>query len=212
MKSQIAVIEGKWWPHSNVSVRALFDLIVKLQHETEEAYHYEMFCDGAALDNIARRVAQSPELKCAYVASHGSESGIHGSDGATISRTKIRNIFTGFYGRPFDGLYFGTCGFLSQDNAEFLMSDQGAHGKGTFVWVAGYDRSIGWVDSSALDMIFWSTYMGFAGESGGAKQQVKSTAAHLRNVAGDLAANLGFHVYVRGTGRSAGRLVDLMAE
>ena len=212
MQSSLAVLEGKWWLGSNVSVRGLFDLICHLQYGSADGYHYEMFCDGAALDNIARRVAANPVLRCVYVAAHGSESAIYGSDETPITRAKVRNCFTGFDANALHGLYFGACTFADMANATFLLAGDGPYGKGSFVWVAGFDTEVPWVESSAFDFIFWNAYINDQA-GGGPSAKVKRTASYLRKTVGALADQLGFHVWVRKRGGAgATTICDLMVE
>src|ERR1035438_1250497 len=54
------------------------------------------------------------------------------------------------------GLYFGSCLIGTAKNAGFWLSKKPTTG---LIWVAGYERSVDWVDSSAVDMIFWSKYL-----------------------------------------------------
>ena len=38
----IAVLESKWWPNRNTSIRPLFDMVAEITKEDPHAYHYEM--------------------------------------------------------------------------------------------------------------------------------------------------------------------------
>lgn len=157
-KSNIAVIEGKWFKDKNTSVRSLFDLISDLHFDSPHQYHYEMFNNGGALKEIVLRLASTNNIHHIYFAAHGSEQGIYGSNDVEISTTKLTNIIKATNdGRgKLDSIYFGSCSFGNSKNLEkLLLSAEGEQIR----WIAGYTKDVDFVKSTALDAIFWHEYI-----------------------------------------------------
>lgn len=157
-KSKIAVIEGKWFKDSNISVRGLFDLISDIQFDSPNEYHYEMFNNGDALKEIIKRLAATNNIHNIYIAAHGSESGIVGSSGQSISTTTLANIIksTNTQRGKLHSIYFGSCSFGNTKNLEKLLLN--AEGD-QIRWLAGYTKEIDFVKSTMLDAIFWNEYL-----------------------------------------------------
>jgi hypothetical protein len=210
MDTRLAVLEGKWWPDSNVSVRYLFDCIAHLRHSTPDAYHYEMFCDGAALDNVVRRVACLPSVQLVYIAAHGGSDGIAGSDGEIIKRRKLQDIFGGFARGSIEGIYFGTCFFADEDNARFLLCEEGRYSRMPAKWVAGYDQKVDWLKSSVLDMFFWVEYLEACDDGETPVNAVRRAADRITRCMRGLARELGFQAYIRKPGAGAHDVAPLI--
>lgn len=198
----LAVLEGRWRKHSNLSVRPLFDLIAHEHFDTPDAYHYEMFCDDKALRNIVKRVATYPHVRYVYLAAHGSRDGICGSDGDVISTTKLINAFAPHTKHALAGVYFGCCDYLNADSAWRLLQHDGAReGRTNLAWVAGFSNTVDWLRSSAFDLLFFREMLEHA-DAGTPLQQIAKVAEDLRQRVPDLIAELGFEIYRRKRGGS----------
>ena len=61
-ETKMAVVEGKWFKDQNISVRGLFDLVSDINFDSPHNYHYEMFNNGAALQEIMERLASKNNI------------------------------------------------------------------------------------------------------------------------------------------------------
>jgi hypothetical protein len=207
IKSQLAVVEGKWGKRTNVSVRSLFDVLTDINFGTPHAYVYEMFCDADALNNIIARMGADEQVRYLYIGAHGSDNSISGS-GGPVSRARLKNSLVKLLnnGHVIDGVFLGTCFLGNEENAEFLLtppSDPNPPVK----WVAGYTTCIDWIDSSVLDLLFWNKFF----ESDGTPvERIEETAQEVKKMAPGLASALGFCIYTRkrGPGRGVKNLMD----
>ncbi len=201
---QLGVIEGKWKKETNLSVKSMFDLLSDIRLDTPHGYIYEMFCNASSLQDIIARMGKTANLKYIYIGAHGDDDCIVAT-GENISRTVIRNQLKQLSYGAIEGLFFGSCLFGNEDNASFLL---GSDEKTTIKWVAGYTTSVDWMESSALDILFWSTFYGMSGTP---IERIEATAENISKMAKGLIKNLGFQIYVRKKGKIAG-LKNLLAE
>ena len=200
----IAVLEGKWAHNSNVSVRPLFDVISHLHLKNIDGYHYEMFCNHAALQNATARLAEHKDIDYMYIAAHGDEDGkgIYGTDGKLISTVQLRNNFAKFTKNAFAGVYFGCCKYPSKSAAlDLLHYDVPNYGKSELCWVAGFSKKVDWLQSSAFDMLFFREMLAHADPESTQLQRITSVAQRLQNSVPDLAKELGFQIYTRTRGQ-----------
>ena len=195
---EVAVLEGKWWDKRNTSLRGVFDLLADLTTDTPHGYYYEMFCDARSLESIMRRVGTWRGLRFVYVGAHGDHSGIYGSlDGheGKVSRTKLRNALVRLAEQDagkVDGLFVGSCGFLTAANARHLLCTAEV----PITWVAGYSEDVDWIDSTIVDLYFMSQLL----EGEGTALQRVNRAATAVGLNMRLAESLGFQVYKRKRG------------
>jgi len=201
---QLGVIEGKWKKDTNLSVKNLFDLLSDIHHNTPHGYAYEMFCNASSLKDIISRMGKTRNLKYIYIGAHGNDDCIAAA-GENIRRTAIRNELKQLSSGAIEGLFFGSCLFGNEDNASFLL---GSDEKTPIKWVAGYTTAVDWMESSALDILFWSTFYGMAGTP---IKRIEDTTEHVSQMANGLIKKLGFQIYVRKKGKTAG-LKNLLAE
>jgi len=199
---QLAVIEGKWKKDTNLSVKSLFDLLSDIHLNTPHGYIYEMFCNASSLQDIIARMRKTTNLKYIYIGAHGDVDYIAAA-GGNIKRTVIRNKLQKLSSGAIEGLFFGSCLFGNEDNASFLLGSDT-----TIKWVAGYTTSVDWMESSALDILFWST---FYRKNGTPIERIEATAKNISQMANGLIKDLGFQIYVRKKGKTTG-LKNLLAE
>ena len=150
----LAVIEARWFEDGNDSVRPFFEVISGIVESNPHAFRYDMFTEEQSLASIIEELGNSKWCHSLYIAAHGSDDSIFGLGNHEISRTKLRNMIrSSNTAGNITGLYFGSCSVASTENCEFFF--QGTNLR----WIAGYDRPVDWVDSSAIDMVFWSKYL-----------------------------------------------------
>lgn len=212
-ESRLAVIEGKWFPSGptmrNVSVKEIFDLLCDIRFEDPHSYHYEMFNNDVALKEIIERLASKDGIHCMYIASHGSQNGLTGSNEELISTTKIKNAIssTNDHKGRFHGLFFGSCHFGSKKNLEEIMNS-----RERLTWAAGYETKVNFIKSSALDMMFLSEYLICLDDEG--KEittpltKIRKTSEWAKKAIPGLIRELGFNVICRNTKGELETLID----
>ena len=212
--TKLAVVESRWWENGNDSVRGFFDALASIHELGAGDYHYEMFNNKNSLREIVPRIAR--RVNALYIAAHGDEKTIFGAEGKennAISRAVFRSIVRAGVterGGRLDGVYIGSCGFLTQDNASFLFRPDD-DGQGVRVnWLAGYSEPIDWIESTAIDIFFWSEYIC---SEGAARQKIEAVAERIKGVFKRryLCEEMGFNIFVRKSGPGGG-LTSLVAD
>lgn len=190
--SQVAVIEGKWEKNRNLTVKSFFDFVCDLHFDSQHAYHYEMFNNGSAFQEIFPRMCKTDNIRNVYIAAHGDTDGILGSNGEVISMTSIKNAV-----RELDNtegklhsIYFGCCLFGQFRNIHDLLEagDQ-------LRWIAGYTKAVDFVESTLLDGLFWHHYI--TSNENTPLLRIVDTYTKLKVDASGLMQRLGFKVAVR---------------
>ena len=208
-ETKMAVVEGKWFKNQNISVKGLFDLVSDINSDSPHNYHYEMFNNGAALQEIMARLASKNNIHHIYIAAHGSENGLFGSNGKKISKTIIKNSIKKINGSrgKLKSIYFGSCNFGNYLNLEELLRERLlSNGNIKLRWVAGYTKEIDFVKSAVLDTLFWDLYIN--DESSTVLETVNNVCGTLLQDAGGLVEKLGFKVLAY-DGRRSHPIMDL---
>lgn len=147
-----AVLESRWWSEGNHSVKVLFEAVASIHYDNPSAFYYDMFANKSSLKTVLDVRAQDARTEVIYLATHGDESTIGPNALNSISRTELRNaIVNANSDGQVKGLFLGTCMTGNAKMAKYLLSS-GSKLK----WVAGYSKSVDWLDGSAIDMIFFS--------------------------------------------------------
>lgn len=190
----IAVIESRWWQDRNTSVRGLFDLVADIACGNPHRYHYEMAGSKAAMKEAIPRIASYHHCKYLCIASHGDAGGIALHNDEVFSRTELRNALRTMKSGPNDrihGVHLASCIFGSQEMAGFIFEQ-----RLPLTWISGYQETIGWIDSSALDLLFFNQLI-YNQNNFMASLNIKKTARKLLKIAPGLIKELGFGIYVR---------------
>ncbi|WP_444461753.1 hypothetical protein [Rhodobacter capsulatus] len=226
MSTKIGVIESRWHDDANgikknTTVKPLFDFLSDLHFGNHHAYDYEMACTQDAFVSALERISRSRSTTIAYLAMHGSESGLHLHGGDKITRTILKNTLlriTKENGANLTGLYFGSCLFGSKALAEYLFKNDAP-----VTWIAGYQESVDFVSSSGLDLLFFNTLLTVRREKSSLskRQKIEEVARRVRKQMqglcnsplenGDANIGLGFSIYVKKKGRTQGAL-DLLRD
>jgi hypothetical protein len=191
----LAVIESRWFPKQNTSVRGLFDLLADLNCDTTHAYHYEMAMSEPALKESLARLRVQSGIRHIYVATHGDKDGIHLANGSKLTRTELRNCLSKLPEERsrLDGVYFGSCNFVGEEFAEYFFDGafEEKSGRMTSVkWVAGYSTEVDWVESSALDFLFFNKLLHARGEYTTEAGRLRYACEEIRKLAGGWLMNL----------------------
>lgn len=148
-----SVVESRWWPEGNHSVRALFEAVASIHYDNPSAFAYDMFADKSSLATVMNLRGTDKRTEVVYLASHGDETNIGPNATNAISRTEARNIvISANKKKQIKGLFLGTCLTGNAAVARFFLENTSTN----LEWVAGYSKSVNWVDGSAIDMIFFS--------------------------------------------------------
>ena len=201
----LAVVEARWWTVGNDTVRPLFETLAGIVENNPHSMRYDMFADEFSLTKIIEALASDGNYHSIYIGSHGNENAIGGLAGAEISRTKLRNMFRNHNSADgVKGLYFGSCLIGTAKNAGFWLQEApSTH----LQWVAGYTKSVDWIDSSAIDMIFWSKLLHERRANRSRKknkkselQMVKHASSEMKKLMPTVFNEMGFNVYHLDTG------------
>ena len=199
MQKSLAVLEGKWSPKTNISVKSLFDLLSDLNFSSPHEYLYEMFCDDRSLENIIGRMGRARKVKFIYVGAHGTNGSLH-APGGQVTRARLRNILGTLGPSSIQGLFLGSCLFAQPSNASFLLSPpKGA--SAPLKWLAGYTTEVDWIDSSVLDLLFWNKFLNAGGSP---IRKIESVSADLKRLVPGLIKDLGFCIYKKKKGAGGG--------
>lgn len=203
----LAVIESRWWEDGNDSVRPLFETVASIVEGNPHSVRYDMFAEERSLATTVEDLCCDGHYHSIYVAAHGDETSIGGLGAAEISRTKLRNMLRSHNKRrKVTGLYLGSCLIGTERNASFWLCERPSTG---LQWIAGYASSVDWVDSSAIDMIFWSKYLHERRRNRSRRkgkkteiQMVKHAASEMKALMPTIFHQLGFNVYHLDSGGS----------
>lgn len=203
----LAVVESRWWKSGNDSVRPLFETLASIVERNPHSVRYDMFSEEGSLANVIADIVEGKDCHSIYIGAHGDENAIYGLGDAEISRTKLRNIFRKCNVKGHvSGIYFGSCLVATQRNASFWLAEVPTTG---LQWMAGYTESVDWIDSSAVDMIFWSKYLHERQRNRSRKkgkrseiQMVKHAALEMKKLMPTVFTELGFNIYHLDSGGS----------
>jgi hypothetical protein len=154
----LAVIEGKWFPNSNISVKPVFDFMAEVRRHVygKFDYHYEMFNNSSSFRDAFARAIERKGLRNIYIAAHGDKNAIYGYGDDQIDLEQIAEIvdLTKNKGSKIDGIFFGSCEFGSHENLEYILSKAHLSTR----WVAGYDYDAEIVNGTFEEAQFFSDY------------------------------------------------------
>jgi hypothetical protein len=201
----LAVVESRWWTTGNDSVRPLFETLAGIIEENPHSMRYDMFSDAGSMEKIIIDLCSNSVYHSVYIGAHGDENSITGLGNESISRTKLRNIFrSANVAGNVSGLYFGSCLVATRSNAQFFLCDGQTTG---LKWLAGYSESVDWIDSSAIDMIFWSKYLHERQTNRSRRRNKKNDLAMVKDASTAMKAlmptvftQLGFNIYYLDSG------------
>ncbi|QTL05317.1 hypothetical protein J5J86_08530 [Aquabacter sp. L1I39] len=197
----LAIVECRWWSVGNDSVRPLFETLAGIVEGNPHDIRYYMFADRSSLNCILGEIGNDKLVHSIYIATHGNETELSGLNETKISRTELRNSIRNYNSKGhIKGLYFGSCLIANKKNAEFLLLEGGTR----LSWIAGYEQSVDWIDSSAIDMIFWSKYLEERKKHRSKKgpnskkseiQMVRDAAKEMKNLMPSIFTQMGFNIY-----------------
>jgi hypothetical protein len=201
-KPELAVLEGRWFSNKNTCLRDMFDLLSDIHYKNIHGYIYDRFPTTQSFKELLKKLPNESDenIKYIYVAAHGSARGIDTGNGGEISRQVISNALkdsTVDANSKLQGILFGSCNFINQDNLSFITSKH----LGNLQWIAGYSKTIDWITSSALDWCFWNELLNQSKNGKNELQAVQSTAEFVFKKMRGLCEDLGFDIYIKNKGK-----------
>lgn len=193
MFKSILVLESPWEPNSVQSV-SVWPFVSEFARVSRiDAYHQYFFDKNSFrhwVTQYNRERIRSPKLL--YVAAHGSKRRLAGLR-RQINLETISQVLK--KSKQIKYVHFGSCLFGNEGNLETLFNSV-KH----LQWIAGYDKSIDWVDATAFDILLWNRLISRDKTTKGLKTQ--TFANSLVKEAQGLVDNLGFQFAYR-YGKSA---------
>lgn len=149
MKKGILVLESPWSQviTDATSVRPFFEGW-SLARDKQFPFSYRMFFDSKGLENILIKFVRSKELQVCYIAGHGEGGRLCGAHGQDINPVNIAKATKGMRIIGHKGILFGACD-VGRKLKDFLYSCGGA-----ISWVAGYEITVPWFESTICDLLF----------------------------------------------------------
>ena len=215
--TRIGVLETSWYRGSNLAVRPLFEVLSHLNTTSGvDGYLYERFTGKKSFADAMQFLIASRKVSYIYVACHGKEPrrgqkiaygkiDLEAGNTEPISRSEIRNKLFKAKG-TFQGIYLAACFFGTGENLRYLLLDPPQRGrkrrrKNPAKWVASYQTSVPWIESAALDLLFWQTLLDAPKSKRAVGARIRYVAETLKKACPGLIRRFGFHIYVRKTGR-----------
>jgi hypothetical protein len=158
--------------------------------------HYRTFDSANDLDLWIKqfnKLRRSGQHKIVYVASHGSAAGVLATVEQKIpfkalihSLRPAKNIV---------GLHLGACSLGQPPIMQEILK------KTSISWVAAYDRDVPWLESTMLDLLFWSWIYEGAPRPHRSRRLSPEVAAHELYTRYNYSRDMGFRVVFRGPGK-----------
>ena len=190
--TNVCVVESRWWRAKNTSVRNVFELLSDLHTGSSNGYEYEMANSRVGFKEVVERQLANPNVNYMTLATHGSGQGLTLFNDDGISRSVLRNILkrTDDH-RNLVGLHLGSCSFFNKNIAEFLYDEDISPW-----WVAGYEESVSWVESTSLDFLFFNKILEHDDELDDPVKTIRTVTSELAADCGGLVERLSFQVFI----------------
>jgi len=207
MSRRLAVVEAEWWNGYSHTVKPFFEGLFFNLMRQRDGFYYERFVGPDSFAEVLQHLARKRDVRILYIASHGSSASLGCPNGDEISRRHLAKLLQMANSETrLDGLYFGSCLVGNQATAKALLSsEQSAHQR--VKWVAGYEKSVDWLESTLLDVFFLKHVLGAEMEGLTPNKAVLRACNEILYKAEGFAYEMGFHLYVRQ--KKTGSIVDL---
>jgi hypothetical protein len=166
-------------------------------------FHYRTFDSVNDLDLWIKnfnKIRRSGKDKIIYLATHGSKAGRLRTLEQNIPVTALSRILKA--AKSIVGLHLGSCNLGQPIILENLAM------KTSLNWVAAYEQEVPWLESTALDLLFWSWIYAGAPRPRRSRKLTPEAAAHELYSRFNYARDMGFRVVYREPGGGIGRSWD----
>lgn len=189
MFKSILVLESPWNSQSLKST-SVWPFVSEFANVIGIKAYHQAFLDKESFLHWVKKYNDEdvPSPKLLYVAAHGDKGRISGLlkgiNSLTISDAleKSENIRY---------VHFGSCLFGKEENLESLL-----HSAKHLHWVAGYESSVDWIDSTVFDILFWRRMYARDEDNKGFKSQTIANDMLSNEIPG-LAKSLAFRFHYR---------------
>ncbi len=150
---KIICLEGEWSPdiRSEESVKPLLQM---LQRRGEIKFIYRRCGTKSEFAYYLRQRKYFRDYRIVYLSFHGARGKLRISPEEDVTLAEIADLARGAFKNKL--VYFGSCKTLRAVDAQLkeFLKKTGASA------VAGYTREVGWVESSAFELLFlyWAAY------------------------------------------------------
>lgn len=188
MFKSILVLESPW-DQESVKSKSVWPFVNEFAHVMSIKAYHQAFMDKTSFCHWIKQYdsEKTPAPKMLYIAAHGSEGRISGLrrqiNGKTIASTLKAS-------KSIKYVHFGSCLYGSEENLRDLLKKAK-----NLSWAAGYKTTVGWVDSTLFDLMFWGRITRRDDNTKGLKTHTL-TQDLVKEIPG-LARNLGFHFQYR---------------
>jgi hypothetical protein len=166
-------------------------------------FHYRAFDSVNDLDlwiGTFNKMRRAGKDKIIYLATHGSKAGKLSTLEESIPIAELGKILS--HAKSIVGLHLGSCNLGQPKILEDLAE------KTSLDWVAAYDQEVPWLESTALDLLFWAWIYAGAPRPRRSRKLSPEAAAHELYSRFNYAREMGFRVVYRQSGGGLGRSWD----
>jgi hypothetical protein len=158
-------------------------------------FHYRTFDSPNDLELWIKKfnaIRRSGKDKIIYLATHGSRAGRIRTLERSIPLNSLARIVKP--AKSIVGLHLGSCNLGRPTVLEELVRNT------SIQWVAAYDKEVPWLESTALDLLFWSWIYAGAPRPKRSRRLSPESAAHELYSRFNYAREMGFRVVFRRPG------------
>ena len=191
MFKEIFVLESSWDSKDPLVHNSIMPFVAEFAKQREMKAYHQIFTDSRSFKHWITEFNKSNKNGALlYIASHGNKGSLHALHGGINRNTVVSCLKSA---RNIKFVHFGSCLFGNQENLRLILK-KSKH----IQWVAGYYKSVDWIDSTLFDILLW----GRITPSGRANEQ-KNTKTHtivkdiVENQVQGLAKELGFNFAYR---------------
>jgi len=191
----LAVLETTEWytKDRTLTVRPLFQMLTQIIYDNPNWFHYATFMGSASFVEALENLVHKDGVNYIYIGAHGQDDKIQSflpGDRHPNKTTWERCFSKG----ALRGIFLGGCemNFLAHGISCYLTRD--THNPPP--WVAGYWKTVDWVDASMLDLAFLREAVNPKVKS---EKAIRAVLESLqRRGYGEMMDALGFTVYIGG--------------
>ncbi len=193
-KAPCFLVLESYWSEDLTQRESVQPFIKGLCDLNQWEFHYRTFDSGNDLlfwIKSFQKIRRSRQSKIVYIASHGSAKGMLTTLEENIPiATLIKALKPA---TSVTGLHLGACSLGQPAILKKILKSC------PLQWVAAYDQEVPWLESTALDLLFWSWIYAGAPRPQRSRRLTPEHAAHELYARFNVAREMGFRVIFRAT-------------
>jgi len=148
MFKEIFVLESSWDANNPLEHSSIMPIVSEFAKQRNIKSYHQVFTDAKSFNHwIAEFNKSNKNGSLLYIASHGNRGSLHALNGGIKRNTVISALRKA---KNIKYVHFGSCLFGNQENLKLILkTSKHIH------WVAGYNISVDWVDSTLFDILLW---------------------------------------------------------